>query len=488
MNDIFDIDDFLGRSNISKKSLNTKNINDIDDVLSNDETLDLSSLNQEDELEYKELINKEIKEINVNGILESNGDTFKLKLNCDGENNEIINKVNKILESYNDIYNDGLDKLSNVGNKRYERLEFEYNKKLNQMKSELEFHNNQKIKRLESEYKNNTKYIESNIELKYKNKIDKLKNDLACYDQVTKIKLDNEIEKNIKLENNILELKSEISEFKDEKQILYSLTKIKTNQAKGIEGELEVLDYIKDKLNLSMDNENYISHVAKDKKNNSDLHLKYKKLNCVIEVKKHANNISKSNLEMFENVYILDSKYNCGIFISLLSEYSPLTNRYDFYMTTINDKPVIYISNVSSNLDKIIFSIKILLSAINNLDNVFKSNSLFEELKEDVNAFGLILKSANDIHKNVNIILSTANIAKSRINKKINNENIENEETKEDIIVNVHYRITSNEQNCIQCNYCNVKPYANVNKGLTNFIKHLLKEHKIEVNREELNL
>jgi hypothetical protein len=37
-----------------------------------------------------------------------------------------------------------------------------------------------------------------------------------------------------------------------------------------------------------------------------------------------------------------------------------MSNRQDFYIKYIEDKPIIYLSNVSKNINKIIFGIKIL--------------------------------------------------------------------------------------------------------------------------------
>ena len=47
------------------------------------------------------------------------------------------------------------------------------------------------------------------------------------------------------------------------------------------------------------------------------------------------------------------------MFISLESEYSAMSNRQDFYIKYIDEKPIIYLSNVSKNINKIIFGIKI---------------------------------------------------------------------------------------------------------------------------------
>lgn len=40
-------------------------------------------------------------------------------------------------------------------------------------------------------------------------------------------------------------------------------------------------------------------------------------------------------------------------FISLESEYSAMSNRQDFYIKYIDEKPIFYLSNVSKNIKKI---------------------------------------------------------------------------------------------------------------------------------------
>lgn len=499
MDDIFDIDEFLGRSSVPKKTLDTNNINNVDDILSNDDTLELSSLNHEDETEYKELINKEIKEINVNGILESNGNSFNLKLNCDGTNNEIINKVNKILESYNEIYNEGLDKLSNVGNKRYERLQSEYNKKLNQIKSELLFDNNQKIKRLTLEHENKLKYIENDNESKYKNKISmledqisnasinlkekyeieisKLKNDLACYDQVTKLKLDNEIEKNNKLEELLLVANKE-------KERFFTLNN-KSNQTKGRDGELQIMHYLES--NFLEDDNIIIEDVSKDKKLNSDIYLKYKNLNCVMEIKNFNGNVNENNLSKFENEYINNSNYNCGLFISLNTKFSSSTGKYDFCISNINNKPVIYLAYANDNLDKIRIAIKILCYYLENINNDTKFDVVMAELKRELNIYNSLLKNMITITKSVDKSIIVIKDQKQRIediiNKNIEIDNVEEESKSNE---NIKYYTISENTDIIQCKICK-KPFSTP-KGISYFIKHLEIKHHITKTKEELEL
>lgn len=86
----------------------------------------------------------------------------------------------------------------------------------------------------------------------------------------------------------------------------------------------------------------------------------------MIEIKNHESAIQKHDIKKFEEVYIKKERYNCGMFISLESEYSAMSNRHDFYIMYIDEKPIIYLSNVSKNRNKIIFGIKILKYMLEN--------------------------------------------------------------------------------------------------------------------------
>jgi len=492
MNSDFDILEFLSIIENDKKEMIQEDLTE--DTISLDEDIYKINLDEEDKIE----INNDDRKISVTGLLEIKDNKLKLVLNEDGMNNELILRYNKQLSIYSELYETGLEEINNINNSLYERTKNNYNYKLKKLKSELEYDNNQKVKRLILEHQNNIKYIETDNELKYKNKIDiledklknlketltekheieiiKLNNVIENYDQVNKIKLKNEIEKNIKLENEVLELKQE-------KELLYSLTKVKPNQTKGKEGELTVYKYLYDKLNL--DNENYIEDVSKDQRFSSDLYLKYKKLNCVIEVKNIETNIYDKDIKMFETKYICDERYNCGIFISLLSDYSLSTNRFDFNLLIIENKPVIYLSFVNNNLDKIIFALKILNYMLDNNNN--DNDSIWQLLKLQVSNYANIKKDALNATKSLQSLLKTVDnnkrIIESFIKSEYNDDDLINENNE-----NLDYRITSDELNCIQCAYCNIKPYAKKSNGITHFITHLKNKHFIVKTKDELEL
>jgi hypothetical protein len=93
-------------------------------------------------------------------------------------------------------------------------------------------------------------------------------------------------------------------------------------------------------------------------------YLKDKELNCIIEIKENMNNIGTNEIKKFINKYISDNSYNCGILISLYSDFTNNSNIKDFDILNINGSPVIFISQLKNNYNKLNDSIKILNSII----------------------------------------------------------------------------------------------------------------------------
>ena len=197
-------------------------------------------------------------------------------------------------------------------------------------------------------------------------------------------------------------------------------------------------------------------------------------------------------------MYIKKENYNCGIFISLESEYAAMSNRQDFYIKYIDEKPIIYLSNVSKNINKIIFGIKILNYLLEN-KNQNNFELIFNLLKSQISNYSNLHKKLIDMNQILNeLILDTKN-NKKEIEKIINvkfkedyeeynNEENDKEEYKSNIKNNIHYTKINAELNNIQCNYCNQKPYSNNSRGITHFIKHLNLKHSINVIKDKINI
>jgi hypothetical protein len=150
----------------------------------------------------------------------------------------------------------------------------------------------------------------------------------------------------------------------------------------------------------------------------------------------------------------------------------------------IEGKPIIYLSNVSKNINKIIFGIKILNYLLEN-KNENNFELIFNLLKSQISNYSNLHKKLIDMNQILNeLILDTKNNKKEIekiINVKFKEEDEENDELK-----SKHYKKLEN--NLIQCNYCNQKPYSNNSRGITHFIKHLNLKHSINVTKDEINI
>lgn len=121
--------------------------------------------------------------------------------------------------------------------------------------------------------------------------------------------------------------------------------------------------------------ESYFNNVANENiqlnflnETNSKINLKYKNLNCYVELKNNKNNIGKNEIKNYLN-YVRNSNYNCGIYISSNSGYTANSNIKDFDMLTINGKSVIFISNFNKDHNKINYAIKLLQYVSTNKTN-----------------------------------------------------------------------------------------------------------------------
>ena len=441
-------------------------------------TINEEYINSETEsISSEEIIEEEIK-INITGQLEIKDKKVIIKINKDGKNNKVIEEINKeleLLEELNSTYKRNKDK---ENNKIYKR-------EIELLKREIENKYEEEI----IKYKNKLSVIESNIKEYYETKIkileEKIKDKEERYeDKVNileeKIKyIKEETAENSKKEIYYLSKENEkliieTTQLKQEKDQLYILTNKKA-QTKGREGEQDILEYLRTKFEYS---NAIVEYVGKDQKYSSDIYLEYEKLKCVIEIKNHESAIQKNDIKKFEEVYIKKERYNCGMFISLESEYSAMSNRHDFYIMYIDEKPIIYLSNVSKNRNKIIFGIKILKYLLEN-KNQNNFELIFNLLKSQISNYSNLQKKLIDMNQILNeLILDTKN-NKKEIEKIIN---VKFQEENEEEIKSKHY--TKLENNLIQCNYCNQKPY-NVTKTKAYVIKHLLDKHNTIITADD---
>ena len=475
--------------------------NDLTEDSNSDLTEDSSNITLEENLrpedsisnngkntEYGDNIYKEGLEVyNIEGQIKIlNGRVKELKINEKSKISEIIKCYNKELEIYNKMKEELRIKIENIDNKDYKAIISKYEKE------KLDIIETNKIEQedLKRLYNNKEKYVEENIENKYKNRIEILEDKLLN----NKSQLENKYKSKIEiLEDNLLNVKSqiereykirleyeearnkELEEYKNklekDKEHLINLTNKKA-QTKGVEGELEIYNYLKSKIELN-DNSK-IENVSKDKKESSDLYLEHNKLKCVIEIKNHNSTIQKNDIKKFEEVYINQEKYNSGLFISLISDYSPSSGKKDFDLIFINEKPVIYLSSIEKNKDKIIIAIKMLNYILENKDD-YNFDKILHLLKLQICNYSNLTKKLIDVNQIVNNIILETKQFKKQI------EDIIEPENKKETECNEAYTILNN--NLIQCNYCNQKPY-DISKTKKYIIKHLLKSHNVEIEIE----
>ena len=240
----------------------------------------------------------------VEGVLENNKLIIKAKYDSE-ENNNIVARFNKKLEILNSIFEE-TEKEMAYSNKDFTDI---LNKSIENIKITEE-----------------TKY-----------------NTLMAV----------EIFKNNSMKEEIQELKKRKTELED------ILINNNTISSKGIEGELYVEEYIRERIKLNP--KWHITNISKDGNHNSDLEMQYKSIKCVIEVKNIKSKLSDANIKKFRETYINspEKEYTSGMFVSLLSDYSHSSNVYDFCIQTINNKHVIFLSKVKENPEKIILKTKI---------------------------------------------------------------------------------------------------------------------------------
>lgn len=401
-----------------------------------------------------------------------NGEVIELKLNPKLEIKKTIENYNKELEIYNKLKEELKEKINNIDNKEYQNIISKYEKEKLES-TELNKLEKEKLKEL---YEKNKKYIELDMENRYKNKIKILE------DNLENIKTQTEREYKIRLEyeearNNELE-KAKINLEKDKEQLLI-LTNKKA-QTKGVDGELEIYNYIKSKIELN--EKSKIENVSKDKKESSDLYLEHNKLNCVIEIKNHNSTIQKNDIKKFEEVYINQEKYNSGLFISLASEFSPSSGKSDFEIKIINGKPIIYLSNIIENKYKVIIAIKILNYIIANAEDSDYDAKL-NILNMQIEQYAILKNHNNEIMKKSYETINITKLQNIKIEKYI--ENLENVLFKNNNETQIDNDIEYNQKEEINIKLEQLKDKIDKsilkNKCEIN-IKHL---YKIDINKED---
>lgn len=285
--------------------------------------------------------------LNVNLEIIYNNDFYNIKIKNDN-NNILIDKLNKQFNLLNKIINN--NKLNIFSDNELNKLEKNLNHKLDNNNNTILSLTNQLIVTKDKLY---------NEEYKYNTLLNKF---------------DNIINKS----NNEINL---------------------STQDLGTIGENTIFNYLQSNLELT----NAKLESVKGKKNSGDIYLKYNNLNCCIESKNHNNPISQSQLNRFSKTDVLNPIYNCGIFISIKSEFVQSSNLNHFDIKFINDpvnniiKPAIYITNFIKKSHDLILAIKILDFILyhQSKKNIYLNNYI-EMLKNNL----ILFDSLNELNNN----------------------------------------------------------------------------------------
>lgn len=124
-----------------------------------------------------------------------------------------------------------------------------------------------------------------------------------------------------------------------------------------------------------------------------DLRFIYHSMRCCIEVKNIKESIGESHIDKFyRDVQDLKNNYNCGVLISIRSGFTIRSNIDDMEVKIIDNKPVIFLSNIDKNRDKIIMAIQVLHRIVNLLstNQTYEAFHFIDQFKYQLQQLSLI--------------------------------------------------------------------------------------------------
>ena len=403
--------------------------------------------------------------ISVNIIYKKNNNNiYNLEIieiidtNKSDENNKLISDLNKQLKLSYELYNLCIDKIEYENDDKYKNIVDTLTKKYkHDLDLNIEKLNQQNM--IDIEYittdLNNTLSIEqtkrtcleSNLNEKILIESDKIKNEYQI--EINNLKY--QLETYEKLLQEEKESKNKMYEFYN--SITHKIDNIdkyfNKNTPASISGEIGetfIFDYLESNLELT----NATLKKVNGKSNACDILLQYNNLNCCIESKNHANPITQAQIKRFLNTDLNNPNYNCGIFISIKTEFVDVSNIKHFDIKYENDKPAIFLSKYIIRPSDIILAIKILDFIIYNKNcNSLDINKYMSMLTNNIDMLNSIIEINSDNIKNLN---------KSNLlikNKQAEIEELLNIQTTNDFICNlckkVFKRKSAYEKHIINC-------------------------------------
>lgn len=333
----------------------------------------------------------------TNARIFCNNSIYSIELLQSDGNNEIIDSLNKRLRFYDDLYVGNLENIKIVNNEAFcnklSALKNNFNLELSNKENEIEV--------LQQKLINKTKTIEESVNFKLKAEF----TDLLHKKDIEIINLQNKLNHNI----SVSEINNTIEKY---------FSKFNSTSTKALIGENKIYSDLKEILRLY---DNYILENVSGKSNCGDLYLEYKNLKCCIEVKNHSNPIKKDQIDRFIYTDIEHPNYNCGIFISIQSDFTNSCKIKHFDIKNINNKPCIFITNYSNcNSDILFYSINILnYLLLNNINN--EKYDKVETLRQTINSISDMEKINNQQIKATRELKTIIKNEKNRLTETIQN-------------------------------------------------------------------
>jgi hypothetical protein len=337
--------------------------------------------------------------LSVNIVYQKNNNNkYQIEIIKNNTEDVDIDEINKQLLISYELYNLCIDKLND---EKLKDSDIEHLIKLNTEK--IENRNQINIDNLNTQIsieKSKILCLESNIKDKIEIECNKIKNENQI--EINNLRNQNEylqkmIEEEKKNNNKVLEHYNTIYPKLDNIDKYFN----KNTQA-SISGEIGE-DFVFNYLETSLELTNANIKKVNGKSNACDLYLHYNYLHCGIEVKNHALSISQSQIKRFLNTDLNNPNYNCGIFISIKTDFADISNIKHFDIIFENNKPAIFISKFIVRPMDIILAIKILDFIIYNQKfNISDINKYITMLTNNIETLNSIIEINSDNIKNLN--------------------------------------------------------------------------------------
>ena len=358
----------------------------------------------------------EIADSLVSNIVISNDDTFPdISYGCNNFTSYVKLSFNSMLNKFNNIYTcDCKTSIQNAVSRQIQ--EHASNIQINEMKYKADIEAKQKENEIirnsyEEKLKNMQDRLEAQIESKDKT-LTQLKENInekihAVFGEKERdymILLEKK-ESDIKLLNYKLEhaqtkllennnVNTEINEIKESINRVFR----NNNAITGAAGENFIYSYIKDHMIL---NESQIENVS-GSSNACDIYLQYKSIKCGIESKNHTYPVKSVCINRFAETDIKNDNYNCGLFVSIKSEYVNVSNIKHFDVRFYHNKPVIFLSDIIRRPEHIIYAIKTLEFIVSNNSRTNNEiNTIIQSVKTMVQTLDKLQRNNNSCIKSL---------------------------------------------------------------------------------------